>query len=67
MSENAQTPNDMLKLDEVATILNLSKALVNKLVTEKKIPAFRPSPKVIRVKRCDLEAYIASKTEKTIS
>lgn len=51
----------MLTLKEVARELNIGLRTVERLVETGELPAYRLSPRVQRVRREDLEAYLESR------
>lgn len=58
-------PGDMLTIAEVAPLLSMSEETVRHIIRKGKLPAIRPSERVIRIQRADLEAFIdASRTNK---
>ena len=62
MPESASTPHlDLLTLGQVAAELGVSKRHVYDLRTAGLIKTLKLSPKVVRVRREDLEAYLAER------
>lgn len=51
-------PNALLKPGEVALTLGISRSLAYQLIRQGAIPFVRISKRAVRVRPCDLEAYI---------
>jgi len=59
--------NDLLKVSDVATMLQISRASAWRLVWSGELPASRLSARTVRVSRSDLEAWIASRPAAALS
>jgi len=54
---------ELLTIEEVAKFTGLSVGTLYHWVSEKRIPVVRFSPRCIRFRWCDLEAWLQTKTE----
>ena len=54
-------PDELLSARETARILNTSGQTVYRLINSGKLPAVKVSPRLLRIRRADLEAYIADR------
>lgn len=51
----------MLKIKEVAYLLKVSHDVVNRLINTGQLPAHHITPKVVRVSKADLAAFLESR------
>jgi excisionase family DNA binding protein len=58
MKRLAPLPRAALRKSQAAIILGISVPTVERLIVEKKLRAFRPTPTSIRILQADLEAFI---------
>jgi excisionase family DNA binding protein len=58
MKRLASLPRAALRKSQAAIILGISVPTVERLIVEKKLRAFRPTPTSIRILQADLEAFI---------
>lgn len=54
----AASAKDVLSVDDAALYLGVSKSLLYKLTSSRRIPHYKPSNKLIFFKRSELEAWV---------
>lgn len=53
----------LLNVEEVSQLTGLAKGTIYHWISQKRIPVVRLSPRCVRFRRCDLEAWLAGLAE----